>query len=190
MFFDLHAEVWGDQRVLAIKYARNEEEKLLAKLERDWGRMTENVPFDYSFFDEETTRLYQEERNLSGLITLFTGFSLFIAVIGLIGLLSFATEQRRKEIGIRKVLGASHMQIFSLINYPYLRLFFLAALLAVPLSWHSMREWLDAFAYRVEIDPSVYLLAGGLVIVFSALSVSYLSLRAASANPAEVLKDE
>jgi putative ABC transport system permease protein len=105
-------------------------------------------------------------------------------------LLSFATEQRKKEIGIRKVLGASKLQIFSLLNKQYIGLFLLALILAIPLSWQQMQNWLNAYAYRVDVSVFVYLLAGIIVITLSLVSVSYLSLRIAATNPVEVLKDE
>ncbi len=190
MFFHEDADIWGDQRVVAVKYEAQQEEQLLSQLEQSWDRMTDDVPFDYSFYTEEIAQLYAEERSLSGLFSIFTGFSLFVAIIGLIGLLAFSTEQRKKEIGIRKVLGASKLQIFSLLNKQYIGLFILALLLAIPLSWQQMQEWLNSFAYRVDVSIFVYLFAGAIVILLSIISVSYLSLRIASTNPAEVLKDE
>jgi hypothetical protein len=96
MFFHMDADVWGDQRVVAVKYRGENEDQLLSKLEQSWNRMTDDVPFDYSFYTDEIAQLYAQERSLSGLFSIFTGFSLFIAIIGLIGLLSFATEQRKK----------------------------------------------------------------------------------------------
>ncbi len=190
MFFHLDSKMWGDQRVVAIKYNYSNEDQLLSKLEQSWERMTDNVPFEYSFYTEEIGQLYAQERSLSGLFSIFTGFSLFIAIIGLIGLLSFSTEQRKKEIGVRKVLGATKLQIFTLLNKQYLGLFLLALLLAMPLSWQRMQAWLNSFAYRIDVSVFVYLLAGAVVIILSLASVSYLSLRIASTNPAEVLKDE
>lgn len=190
MFFNLEADIWGDQRVVAIKYIQENEDALLSKLEQNWENMTDNVPFEYSFFTEEIAELYAQERSLSGLFSIFTSFSLFIAIIGLIGLLAFSTEQRKKEIGVRKVLGATRFQIFSLINRQYIGLFLLALLLAVPLSWKSMQGWLDSFAYRIDVSVFVYFVAGGIVILLSVISVSYLSLRIAATDPAEVLKDE
>ncbi len=190
MFLHIDSEIWGDQRVLAIKYKQEQEAHLLAQLENTWQQMGADLPFEYSYYDEELTQLYAQERSLSGLIAIFTGFSLFIAIIGLVGLLTYAAEQRRKEIGIRKVLGASIYQVFLMLNRQYLQLFLLALLLAIPLSWPSMQEWLNTFAYRVDINVYVFLMAGLVVIFLSFLSVSYLSLKAAKVNLAEVLKDE
>lgn len=190
MFFNMDADIWGDQRVLAIKYRTEDEAQFLAQLEQNWEAITDNVPFEYSFYTDEIAQLYAQERSLSGLFSIFTGFSLFIAIIGLIGLLAFSTEQRKKEIGIRKVLGASKLHIFQLFNQQYIGLFALALLLAVPLSWQSMQRWLNSFAYGVDISILVYLLSGAVVIVLSVISVSYLSLKIAFTNPAEVLKDE
>jgi len=190
MFFNIEAEMWGDQRVVSVKYAQKDEAKLLAQLEETWTSMAQDIPFDYSYFDEELAQLYEQERSLSGLISIFAGFSIFIAVIGLIGLLAFSAEQRRKEIGIRKVLGASIVQVFFMLNKQYLKLFILALILAVPLSWSSMQSWLNSFAYRIDISLFVFLIAGLVVIVMSFISISYLSLKAAATNPAIVLKDE
>ncbi len=103
---------------------------------------------------------------------------------------SFTAEQRKKEIGIRKVLGASIVQVFFMLNKQYLKLLLLALALAVPLSWSSMQSWLDSFAYRIDISVFVFLVAGLVVIVMSFISISYLSLKAAATSPAIVLKDE
>lgn len=190
MFFNIDSKMWGDQRVVTVKYQQKEEQEVLRQLELAWRERTDNVPFEYSFYDEELGRLYEQERSLSGLIAIFSGFSIFIAIIGLLGLLAYSAEQRKKEIGIRKVLGASIGQVFLMLNRQYIQLFLLALILAVPLSWHSMQEWLNSFAYRINVNVFAFVLAGFIVVVLSFLSVSYLSLKAASANPAEVLKDE
>ncbi|GJM33612.1 MAG: ABC transporter permease [Saprospiraceae bacterium] len=190
MFFHVDSDMWGDQRVLAIKYTQKAEKELLSHLEKAWQKMAPDAPFEYSYYDEELTQLYTQERSLSGLISIFTGFSLFIAIIGLVGLLAYSAEQRRKEIGIRKVLGASILQVFLMLNRQYLKLYILALLLAIPLSWHAMQEWLNSFAYRIDVNVFVFLIAGFVVVFLSFLSVSYLSLKAASVNLAAVLKDE
>lgn len=190
MFFHVDSDMWGDQRVVAVQYAQKDENQLLTQLENTWSQMALDIPFEYSYYDEELSQLYVQERSLSGLITVFTAFSLFVAIIGLVGLLAFAAEKRKKEIGIRKVLGASVFEVILMLNRQYLKLFLLALLLAVPLSWSSMQGWLNSFAYRVEVNPLVFLAAGVFVIVLSFVSVCYLSLRAASANLVEVLKEE
>ncbi|MEZ5041755.1 MAG: ABC transporter permease [Saprospiraceae bacterium] len=190
MFFNIESDMWGDQRVLTLKYAQKDEQQLLSQLETTWKEMALDVPFEYSYFDQELAQLYEQERSLSGLISVFTSFSLFIAIIGLVGLLAFSAEQKRKEIGIRKVLGASILQVFLMLNQQYLKLFLLALVLAVPLSWQSMQQWLNSFAYSININVFVYVIAGLLVVILSFISVSYLSLKAASTNPATVLKDE
>ena len=190
MFFHIDAPMWGNQRVVTIKYHQEQEEQLLAQLEQQWQKMGPEVPFEYSYYDDELAQLYDQERSLSGLISIFTVFSLFIAIIGLIGLLAYAAEQRRKEIGIRKVLGASILQVFLLLNRQYFKLFLLALALAIPLAWPAMQNWLDSFAYGVSINLLNFVAAGVLVALLAFLSVSYLSLNAASANLADTLKDE
>lgn len=190
MFVHIDSDLWGDRRVIALKYSDINQDQLLARLEAQWQKMAPDTPFSYSFFDDELIQMYQQESGLSGLISIFTGFSLFIALIGLIGLLIYAAEQRKKEIGIRKALGASIFQIFLLLNQQYVKLLFIALILAVPIAWTTMQNWLDSFAYGIDINVGVFIIAWVVVLVFCVLSVSYFSLKAAHINVATVLKDE
>ena len=189
MFFHLDSDMWGDQRLLNIKYRQADQQVVLKQVEQLWTDMAGDGPFSYSFYDEELQMQYQQEQQASSLLSIFTGFSIFIAVLGLVGLLAFSAQQRRREIGIRKVLGASIWQVYLMLNRQYLLLFFFSLLLAVPLAWKSMSDWLQTFAYHVEIQANLFIWAGAIVILISILSVSYLSIRAATMNLADELKD-
>jgi putative ABC transport system permease protein len=113
-----------------------------------------------------------------------------IAIIGLIGLVSYSAEVRKKEIGIRKVFGASTSRIILMMNSQYVRLVFFACAFAVPFSWWAISNWLDSFEYKIEISPLTFVAAGFAELILALLSVGYISMRAASANPSKVLRDE
>jgi putative ABC transport system permease protein len=127
---------------------------------------------------------------MASLFSIFTGLSITIAVIGLVGLVSYSAEQRKKEIGIRKVFGASLSRIYIMINTQYVRLICISLLIATPGAWFLMQQWLNSFPYRVEVNPLIFLVSGLVELVLALVCVSYLALRAASLNPAAVLKDE
>ena len=188
-FFHEDSDMWGDQRVLAIKYVPEQEASLVNKMEQLWQRMGTDAPFEYSYFEEELNHFYDSERSLSGLIALFSFFSLFIAIIGLIGLLAYSAEQRQKEISIRKILGASASHVFFLMSSQYLKLFLIALLLAIPLAWPTMQNWLNAFAYSVPVNIFIFLFAGLIVVALLFLSISYLTLKVNAINLANVIKE-
>ena len=162
----------------------------MGKLESEWNKLVEATPFSLSFYDEEVRMQYQQEQRMASLFSIFTGLSITIAVIGLVGLVSYSAEQRKKEIGIRKVFGASLYRIYVMINTQYVRLLCISLLIATPASWLLMQQWLNTFPYRVEVNPLIFVVSGLVELVLALMCVSYLALRAASLNPATVLKDE
>ena len=121
---------------------------------------------------------------------LFTILSISIAIIGLVGLAAYSAEQRKKEIGIRKVFGASLSRIYVMLNRHYIRLMIISLLVATPLTWVLMKQWLEMFTYRIEINPIVFAVTGLTELVIALVCVGYLAVRAASANPADVLKEQ
>jgi putative ABC transport system permease protein len=155
-----------------------------------FDRLTPGDLFQYSFLDEDFDRLYRAEARLSELLGYFSGIAIFIACLGLFGLASFATARRTKEIGVRKVLGASVSSIVGLLSKDFLKLIGIAFAIAVPLSYFTMHRWLEDFAYRIEIGPGVFLLAGTLATVIALATVSYESVRAALADPVKSLRSE
>ena len=147
-------------------------------------------PFSYSFLDDQFDALYEEEQRLGNLLAFFTIIALFIASLGLFGLAAYAAEQRTKEIGIRKVLGASISSIVLLLNKEYSKLVVLAVIMATPVSYIIMQKWLQGFAYRVDLQPGVFLLTGVITLLIALSTVSFQAVRAAGINPVQSLAGE
>ena len=147
-------------------------------------------PFDYFFLDDSFNDMYKSEQQFGTIIISFSSLSIFIACLGLLGLISFSTEIRTREIGIRKVLGASIVNVLKLITKEYLLLIAIAAFIAWPVAYLILNSWLRNFAYKIKIGWDVFLLSGLIVIVIALLTVSYQSLKTARANPVDSLKYE
>ncbi len=147
-------------------------------------------PFDYYFLDDKYNQLYHTEQQYANLFTLASGLAIFIACLGLFGLASFTVEQRIKEIGIRKVLGANISQIALLISKDFIILVLIAIFIATPLAWYAMDQWLADFAYRTEITWWIFGIAGGVAILIAIITVSTQSLKAATSNPVNSLRSE
>ena len=160
----------------------------LASLASVYKGINTNYAFDYQFVDEEYRRLYSSEQIISQLSVLFATLAILISSLGLLGLVMFAAEQRTKEIGIRKVLGASLRQIIVLFSKDFLGLIGIAFLIAAPLAWYAMNSWLHDFAYRVAISWWIFLLAGGSALLIALLTMSYQAVKAGMANPVRSLK--
>ncbi len=162
----------------------------LAFAQAEWQKANPNHPFDYVFVDENTDLMYQSEMRLSRLSGYFTGVAIFVACLGLFGLSSFMALQRTKEIGIRKVLGASTGNIVLRLSSEFVVLVVLAGLVACPLAYYAMSRWLLSFAYRISIELWLLFLAAGLALIIALATVSYQSIRAAAANPVDSLRYE
>lgn len=163
---------------------------LLPKIEAVWQKLLPGLPFEYSFIDEGLEKQYAADQTLARIISAFTLLTLFISCLGLFGLAAFAAEQRTKEIGIRKVLGASVAGITGLLAKDFLKLVVFAIVIAAPIAWWSMNKWLLDFAYRIEIQWWVFLLAGITAIVIAFLTVCFQSVKAGLANPVRSLRSE
>lgn len=156
-----------------------------------WNRFVPaDTPFNYTFVDENYATLYETEERQGRIFGLFAGLAIFIACLGLIGLASFTAEQKKKEIGIRKVLGATSMNIITLLSKEFTWLVLVAFVLATPIAWYVMNSWLADFAYRVSLGASVFLLAGLTALLIAWITVGLQTARAASRNPAYVLQRE
>lgn len=162
----------------------------LAVLEKEWKQLAPDYPFSYQFVDETIERQYRAEQNTGVLIGSFAALAIIIACLGLLGLTAFMTEQRKKEIGVRKVLGASVSGIIMLLSKDFSRLILIAFILVVPLAWYAMNQWLADFAYQVKISPFVFVGAGLVVLIIAFTSVFYQALKAAVVNPSETLRNE
>ncbi|MEZ4772672.1 MAG: FtsX-like permease family protein [Bacteroidia bacterium] len=162
----------------------------IAHLEKTWKEMVPHRPFEYHFLDDSYQQLYQSEQQIGKAFGIFASLAILIACLGLFGLASFTTLQRAKEIGIRKVLGATVGNIVSMLSKDFSILVLFASMIALPASWYLMNNWLSGFAYRVNVGIFTLVAAAVLAIVLAWLTVGYQSIKAALTNPAETLKDE
>jgi putative ABC transport system permease protein len=165
-------------------------DKALEEFNKLWLGIFPQSTYNYSFLDEQFEGLYKEDRKFGKAFQIFTLLAILIASMGLFGLTSYTVVQRKKEIGIRKVNGATISQILSLLNIDFVKWVGLAFLVAVPFSWFAMTKWLSAFAYKTELSWWVFALAGVLALFIALFTVSWQSLKAAMANPVESLRDE
>jgi putative ABC transport system permease protein len=164
--------------------------RLAGQIETLWRKMAPSQPFSYTFMDEEFNNLYLDEQRQGSIAMSFSLLAIFIACLGLFGLTAYAAEQRTREIGIRKVLGASVGGVIGLLSRDFLLLVVIAMLVAFPLSWWAMNYWLRGFAYRITIGWDVFALAALLAIGIAVLTVSFQAVKAALANPVKSLKTE
>ncbi|PKK35579.1 hypothetical protein BWI96_15845 [Siphonobacter sp. SORGH_AS_0500] len=175
---------------LFIKLSGHNVPQTLAFLEATWKKLVPSQPFEYTFLDDTYKLLYDSEIRLGRLMNIFTTLSIILACLGLFGLTSYVVQQRIKEIGIRKVLGASVGNIFLLLSKGFVQLVLVAALIAFPLAWFAMSKWLEEYAYRVSLSWWVFALAGLSTLVVTLLTVSYQAVKAALMNPIRSLKSE
>lgn len=189
-FAKIESDIWGDWRVLTVKFKSTDIAGLIQRIQDNWNNVLDDTPLSYSFLDQDLASQYQAEKELGGLFGIFSGLSILVAVIGLVGLVSYSAEVRKKEIGIRKVFGASTGRIIVMMNSQYIRLIAVALIISIPFSWWASTQWLESFAYKIEISPWIFVLAGLSEAILALLSVGYLSLRAAMLNPSHVLKEE
>ncbi|RDB05406.1 ABC transporter permease [Runella aurantiaca] len=179
---------WGN--VLLVKMTGNNIPQTLSFLENKWKTLAPHRPFSYTFLDEEYRQMYANENRISRVFTVFAGLAILLACLGLFGLVAYTTAQRTKEIGIRKVLGASVLGITALLSKDFLKLVLIAIVIASPIAWYAMNEWLKDFVYRMDIQWWVFGLAGVVAVGIALLTVSAQSIRAALMNPVKSLKSE
>lgn len=180
----------GWQSQIFVKIQPGSVPKLIAEAERIWKERLPDKPFAYTFLDDSFNRLYRAEQKAGQLFNVFALVAILISCLGLFGLATFSAERRTKEIGIRKVLGASVAGIVALLSKEFLQLVVVAIVLASPIAWYAMNEWLQDFAYRIDIAWWVFALAGLLAVGIALLTVSFQSIRAALANPVKSLRAE
>ena len=162
----------------------------VAKVEEEWKKTAANEPFEYAFLDQNFDELFREEQRLSQLFTVMTGIAIFVACLGLLGLASFTAEQRTKEIGIRKVMGASVSSVSTLLSKEFMVLVGISFVVAAGLAWYAMDSWLSTFAYRIELGIGVFLIGGIIAASIAWLTVSFHFIKAARSNPADSLRYE
>lgn len=162
----------------------------LKHLESTWKKFNSEWPFEYRFLDDNFDKLYKSEEKLAVLFTFFTGFTIFVACLGLFGLVVYSTSQKYKEISIRKVLGAGDSSLVLGLSRSYLLLIAIAFVIAIPLSYYAADQWLQKFAYHIDITPMLFIKAAALIMTISLLTVGIQSFKAARSNPVDALKEQ
>ncbi|WP_223833956.1 ABC transporter permease [Spirosoma profusum] len=175
---------------VAIKVREADMPKTIAYINTVWNKFSPNFPLDYKFMDETYGKMYSTEEKLSDLLWLFAVLAIIVGCMGLFGLAAFSVEQRIKEIGIRKVLGASTLTIVGLLSRNFIMLVFIASVIAIPVAWWTMNSWLNDFPYRISLDWWVFALATLLAVGIALLTVSFQSMKAALMNPIKSLRSE
>ena len=172
-----------------IKLSTNNIKATLGELENTWNKFSER-PFEYFFLDDTYAKLYQSEIHFEQIFTSLVILGIIIACLGLFGLATFAAQQRVKEIGIRKVLGASVNEIVSLLSKDFLKLVFIALVISIPIAWFFMNRWLQNYAYRIQIGWWIFLVAGMLAVFIAFITIGSQAIKAAIANPVKSLRTE
>jgi len=197
-FKDLHTAVepygfvleTGNFNYLIVHTKKGDPSGTLKNLETTWHRLNSNEPFEYSFLDQDFQKNYLAETRLAGLINYFTIIAILISCLGLFGLAAFSAEQRTKEIGIRKVMGASISNIVALLSKDFMKLVAVAIVIACPVAWYVMDKWLQNFAYRTTISVFVFVITALIAVFIALFTISFQAIRAALTNPVENLRTE
>jgi len=177
-------------RYILIKINSGNLPATMELLKKKWTEIIPQLPFDFSFLDETFDRQYKADEKLQAIFSNFGVLAIFISCLGLSGLVSFTAEQRTKEIGIRKALGASISGIIFLLSKEFTKWVLIANLIAWPVAYFAMNQWLQNFAYRINIELGTFILAGVLALIIALLTVSYQAVKAAKANPVDALRYE
>ncbi|PKA97890.1 putative ABC transport system permease protein [Flavobacteriaceae bacterium MAR_2009_75] len=175
---------------ITLKVKSENTSKLLEDIERKWASYQPDVPFEYSFLDDDLNTAYLSDQRQANLFGIFSVLTIFIACIGLLGLIAFTAQQKTKEIGIRKVLGASIGEIVRLLAIGFIRVIVIAMLIASPIAWYFMNKWLQDFAYKIEIPWWVFLCSGVMALIIAMLTMGFQAIKAATANPVKSLRTE
>jgi putative ABC transport system permease protein len=175
---------------LTLKLSGQDVFATIQQIEAKWKSFSPDRPFQYFFLDETFSQLYKAEANFQKVFIVLVVLSILISCLGLFGLAAFTAEQRTKEIGIRKVLGASVTRITTMLSADFLKLVFMSIIVATPLAWWAMSKWLQDYAYRIHISWWIFLVAGSLSILIAVVTISFQAIKAALANPVKSLRTE
>jgi putative ABC transport system permease protein len=180
---------WGFNE-MSVKITGKNTEMAIAHMQSVWKKIVPDQPFEYSFLDEHFAELYRSDKQISKIVGILASLAIIISCLGLFGLASYSAERRVKEIGIRKVLGASVQSVVSLLSRDFVRLVLIANLIAWPIAWFTLSKWLQDFAYRIEISWWIFIAAGICAILIALATVSFQAIKAAIANPIKSLRSE
>ena len=184
----VHPE-WGYDE-LSVKISGDNIPEAIAHVEKTWNELVPSWPFDYTFLDEHFEKLYSSDQQMKSVISIMALLAIFIACMGLFGLAAITTERKIKEIGIRKILGASVLEIMVHLSKNFAWLILLAFIIFSPFTFIVMRRWLENFAYHIDMSWGVFLIGGAIAFVIALLTLSYHTFRSARSNPVEALRHE
>jgi len=173
-----------------IKIASSNISATIKTIEKIWNDTYPNYVFEYQFFDEKIAGFYREENQLSQLYKIFAGIAIFLSCLGLYGLASFMAVQRIKEVGVRKVLGATAGNIVYLFSKEFMILIGIAFVIATPVTWYFMHQWLQNFVYRTNMSWWIFIIGGFATVIVALVTVSFQAIKAATTNPAKSLRTE
>lgn len=180
----------GSANEMIVRFDTDDPGEAVDIIESTWAEYAGGEPLDYNFLDDDFDQLFRQEQRLGNVFTAFTLIAIFIACLGLLGLSAYITEQRRQEIGIRKVLGATTSSILTLLSTEFIKLTGIAFLLAMPVAWYFISDWLQNFAYRIEVSPMIFVLTAAATLVIVLLTISWQTMKAAFMNPVESIRTE
>jgi putative ABC transport system permease protein len=183
-------ETNNNYRRISVRITGDDVQSTVSHIGKTFSSFVPEQPFQYNFLDERYQRLYESEQKQGNIFGTFSGIAIFIACLGLFGLSAFAITQRMKEIGVRKVLGASVSSIVRLLSKDFLKLVAIAALIAFPVAWFVMHNWLQDFAYRVTIGWWIFIAAGFIAAIIAVATISIQAVKAALSNPVKSMKSE
>lgn len=175
---------------VAFKVAGTDVQPVLSTIENTFKKMAPGMPYQYEFLDESFDNMYRAEQRVGKVALSFSILAILIACLGLFGLATFIAEKRTKEIGIRKVLGASVSNIVTMLSKDFLKLVFIAFIIAIPIAWYAMQKWLEDFAFKISIKPWVFIITGLVAAIIAIATISFRAIRAALANPSKSLRTE
>jgi len=162
----------------------------IKEVQTKWERTYPEYIYSYRFLDEQIREFYESEQRMSVMLTIFTSLAIFIGCLGLFGLTVFMANQKTKEIGVRKVLGASVESILMLFSKEFIKLILIGFLIATPLAWYATNQYLDQFAYKITLGPVEFLIGLTITFLIAIVTVAYRSMKAAVANPTQSLRSE
>ncbi len=189
LYFNYNSAAAGNN-LMVVRINSDNFQSVLSQIENKWNGFVKEQPFHYTFLDQKVAEQYAAEQTTQRLFTVFSALAIFIACIGLMGLAAYATQQRFREIGVRKVLGASVTGIITMLSVDFLKLILWSVLLAFPVAWWVMHSWLQSFAYRITVSWWIFLLAGLMSVVIAMLTISFQAVKAALMNPVKSLRSE
>lgn len=175
---------------IAVRIKADNFEQAVSSIENTWKKFVQQRPFHYNFLDQTLAAQYTAEQTMQKIFSIFSVLTIFIACIGLLGLAAYTTQQRNREIGIRKVLGAGVGNIVAMLSRDFIKLVLVAALIAFPIAWFTMHKWLEDFSYRITISWWLFFAAGGAALLMALLTISFQAIKAAIANPVKSLRTE